>query len=169
MEHLEKTKKALIAAFDELADNLFRYCYFKVSDREKAKDLVQDVFLKSWQYVVDGKEITNVKPFLYKVANNLIIDHYRRSKDVSLDSLREKGFDRSLTGESEILLQAEHSRAIEMLKSLPDKYKEIIIWRIVEGLTPKEISEILGVTENVVSVRLNRALKKLREKMNLEK
>jgi len=168
MEHIEKTKKELTEAYDELADNLFRYCYFKVSDREKAKDLVQDVFIKSWQYIVDGKEISNIKPFLYKVANNLIIDYYRRSKDISLDSLREKGFDRSSTGEAEILLQAEHSRAIDILESLPDKYKEIIIWRIVDGLTPKEISGILGVTENVVSVRLNRALKKLREKMSLK-
>ena len=168
MDNPEKIKKDFIVAYDELADKLFRYCFFKISDREKAKDLVQDIFVKSWQYITSGKEISNIKPFLYKVANNLIIDHYRRSKEISLDSLREKGFDPPSTGEREILSQAEHSRAVDVLTDLPDKYKEIIIWRIVEGLSPGEIAEILGVSENVVSVRLNRALKKLRAKMNLE-
>lgn len=164
-DKLEKAKEEFIEAYEELADSLFRHCFFKVSDREKAKDLVQDVFVKSWQHVVKGKEISNLKAFLYTVANNLIIDYYRKTKEISLDYLREKGFDYSISGEHDIVINAEHSKAIEVLQSLPKKYKEIIIWRLIDGLTPKEIAEVLGTSENVVSVRLNRALKKLREKL----
>jgi len=163
MDSLEKTKREFEEAYDQFADALFRHCFFKVSDREKAKDLVQETFIKTWNYLASGKEVRNIKTFLYKVAGNLIIDHYRKVKDFSLDQLTEKGFDFSKTGD-EIVNSAEYSRVLSFLAELEEKYREVIVWRFIDGLSPKEIAEIVGVSENVVSVRLNRAVKKLKEK-----
>lgn len=168
MEQIDKIKTDFIKSYDELADKLFNHCFFKVSNRELAKDLVQETFTKSWQHIASGKEVVNIKAFLYKVANNLVIDHYRRpKKEVSLDSLREDGFDHSVSGEAEIVTSAEHSRVLRVLDKLAKKYREIIIWRFVDGLTPKDIAQISGISENTVSVRLNRAIKKLRTKIIL--
>ena len=162
MDQQDKIRTEFIKAYDELADKLFNHCFFKVSHREAAKDLVQETFTKSWKHIASGKEVLNLKAFLYKVANNLVIDHYRRSKDVSLDALREDGFDHSINGGEEIVVAAEHSRVLSVLKKLPKAHREIIVWRFVDGLTPKDIAEISGISENAVSVRLNRAMKKLR-------
>src|SRR3989338_5881146 len=88
MEQFEK-------AYDELSDAIFRHCWFKIGDREKAKDLMQETFTKSWQYIAQGTSVNNLRPFLYRVANNLIIDEYRKKKELSLDGLMAEGFEPS--------------------------------------------------------------------------
>ena len=169
MDSFEKTKKEqeFMKAYEELAEPIFRHCFFRVSDREKAKDLAQDTFVKTWEYMVSGKDIQNLKTFLYKVASNLIIDYYRKNKDVSLDALTENGFDRESKEGKEIFTDIEFAQVMRVLGTLEKKYQDIIIWRFVDGLTPSEIADVLGVTENLASVRLNRAIKKLKEKLKV--
>ena len=74
-------------------DAIFRHCYFRVFDRERARDLVQETFLKTWEYLTRGHDIENIRAFLYRVATNLIIDDSRRKKEISLEQLSESGFD----------------------------------------------------------------------------
>lgn len=162
-----KLQQDFIAAYDELADVLFRRFYFKLSRRERAKDLVQETFTRVWQYIREGKEVTNLRAFIYKVANNLIIDEYRRKKPVSLDTLAENGFDvESKEGDDKILIYAETEHVLKQIDKLPHKYREVILLRYIEGLSPKKIGEIVGQTENTVSVRINRGIKKLQEGMH---
>ena len=82
-----KQEKAYLRAFDEYADALYRHCYFRVSDPERAKDIVSDAFTKTWDYLVKGNTIDNFKPLLYRTLNHLIIDEYRKKKTESLDSI----------------------------------------------------------------------------------
>jgi RNA polymerase sigma-70 factor, ECF subfamily len=163
MEPLNEKKQEFLKAYDELSDALFQHCYYRVSNREIAKDLIQEAFVKTWEYIVSDKEIKNLKAFLYRVTNNLIIDYYRKKKEISLDNLREDGFDVSADDEERVRAGAEVERSLHLLNKLEDKYKEIIILRFVDGLSPTEIGEITGQTENAVSVSTNRALKKFRE------
>ena len=86
-------EKEFLEAYEKYADALFRYCYFRLSDEEKAKDVVQDTFLKTWDYIAQGKSITEMSAFLYRVARNCIVDQYRKRKTTSLDRLQEKGFE----------------------------------------------------------------------------
>ena len=83
-QHIES---AYLAAFEENADALFRHASYRVSDRERARDLTQDTFLKTWDYLSGGGEIRNFKSFLYRTMHNLIIDEYRKKKSSSLDAL----------------------------------------------------------------------------------
>lgn len=168
MESFDKVKEEFIKTYEELSDPLFRHCFFKVSEREKAKDLVQETFTKAWNYIDSGKEIANLKAFLYKIANNLIIDHYRKSKTSSLDQLMEKGFDVHFPGDEKTENISEYSQVLKAVQALPEKYREVVIMRFMDGMSPKEISETLEVTENVVSVRLNRAIKQLKEKLKID-
>ncbi len=157
----ESLEMKLLTAYDAHADAIFRYCYFKTSERELAQDMTQDVFLKAWSYMQQERSIENMRAFLYRLADNLVIDWYRKRKSHSLDALMDEGFEPKDTGRN-IEEQTEISLVLAKLQELGENDRKLITLRFVEGLSPKEIGEILGENENVVSVRLHRTLKKLR-------
>jgi RNA polymerase sigma-70 factor (ECF subfamily) len=161
-----------LKAFDEYADLLFRHASYRLSDRERSIEIVHDTFTKVWGYVRNGHEIDSYKPFLYKVLNNLIIDEYRRRKELSLDSILEEGgndegtFSELHEGSVEELTFSLDARAAaELIGDLPLMYREVITLRFVDGLGPKEISELIEESENVVSVRIHRGLRLLRDEI----
>ena len=154
-----------LKAFEDYSDALFRHARFRLSDRELAIDVVHDTFTKAWMYVRDGHEIANFKPFLYKVLNNLIIDEYRKRKEASLDAMFEAEgvdegtFDDLIGNDVESLINTlDGKRAIDSLRELPDVYREVIILRFIDQLRPREISELIEESENVVSVRIHRGI-----------
>ncbi|MES2749195.1 MAG: sigma-70 family RNA polymerase sigma factor [Patescibacteria group bacterium] len=161
-----------LEAFTDYSDALFRHASMRINDREKSIDLVHDTFTKVWTYVRNGHEVENYRPFLYKVLNNLIIDEYRKQKEASLDALFEKdGVDEGSFPElSESTVEAlaatiDGKQAFDLIALLPDTYREVLIMRFVDGLGPREISELVEESENVISVRIHRGLKILREKI----
>lgn len=158
----EELKAKLKAAYDEHADAIFRYCCFKVSDREKAIDLTQDVFIKVWMYLLQGNQVENMKALLYKVARNLIIDEYRKKKFDSLDVMSDAGFEPVDHGQLDTISIVEAGLLVDRIKELPDAYSEVVFMRYVDDLSVKEIAEALGEHENNVSVRIHRGLHKLK-------
>ena len=171
----ESHEDRFLKAFEDYNDALFRHAFIRVSDREKAIDIVHDTFTKVWTYIRSGHNIDSYRSFLYKVLNNLIIDSYRKQREVSLDALFEiEGVDEgSFAGLSENSVEAlaatiDGRQAFELLSELPDVYREVLTLRFVDGLGPKEISDLTEETENVVSVRIYRGLKMLRDRMELE-
>lgn len=149
-------------AYKEHSDALFRYCYLRVSDRELATDLLQNVCLKAWQFIQKGGVVKNMRAFLFTTAHNLIIDEYRKKKAVSLDSLRDEGFDVHSDSDNIVEDRIDGERAIAFLATIPKMYRDVIYLQYVEGLSVKEIAEIIGESENNVSVRIHRGLEKLR-------
>jgi RNA polymerase sigma-70 factor, ECF subfamily len=154
----------LAEAYDQYADAIFRHCYFRVFNRERGKELMQETFLRTWQYVSNGKTVDNMRAFLYRIANNLIIDEARKKREASLEAMQEKGFDPAGTdgnAKGEQLL--EERRVLETLTQLEKPYREVFIMRHIDGLKPAEIAELLGESANTVSVRLHRATEQLRK------
>lgn len=150
--------------YKDFSDAIFRYCYFQTSNREKALDFTQDTFVRTWEYLTSRKKVDNLRPFLYKVARNLIIDDHRRKKSESLESLQEKGFDPT-NETNELILKEEkfdERIAIQMIERLNEKYREVILFRYVEDMSVKDIAEILREDENNVSVKIHRGLEKLK-------
>ncbi len=161
-----------LKAFDDYNDALFRHAFMRISNRERALDIVHDTYTKVWSYIRGGYEIDNFRPFLYKVLNNLIIDEYRKRKELSLDAMMEvEGVDEGSFDElSENTVESlaatiDGRKAFELLIELPDQYREVIIYRFIDQLGPREISELIEESENVVSVRIHRALKMLRQRI----
>lgn len=150
-------------AYNAYADPIFRHCYFRILDREKAKELMQETFIKAFEYAKKGQKIENIRALLYRIANNLVIDYVRRNKEVSLDQMMEDtGFDP--TGSDDTMMKARldegHIRSV--LKTLEPEDRELIVLRYIDDLKPQEIAEMKGVTANVISVRIHRALKELK-------
>ncbi len=161
----QEIEKEFLQAYDLYADAIFRHCYFRINDRERAKELMQEVMIKAWLYLREGKKIDNIRALLYKMANNIVIDEVRKKKSVSLDELKEEGFEPEdkLDQEEEIEMQMEVEKVMACLPKMNPKYREIFVMRYVDQLSPKEIADIVGESENLVSVRLNRAIKQLRQ------
>lgn len=164
-----------LKAFDEYADALFRHASFRLSDRERAVELVHDTFAKAWGYLREGHEVSSFRPFLYKVLNNLIIDEYRRKRESSLDALLAKeGVDEGMFADlrdepvEALINTLDAKRALTLLGELPEIYRETITLRFVDGLTPKDIAALIEESENVVSVRLHRGIKLLKEKIEAQ-
>lgn len=162
---ITQKEKDFIHAYDVYADDLFRFCILRVSDTEVASDLVQETFTKTWLYLRGGQEIEHMRAFLYQTLRNLIIDFYRKKKPVSLDEKLEEGgqIEGALHEDIEMSIEKEYDieHVKKLLRRLPDIYQEVIILRYVEGLSIDEIGTMLGETNNAVSVRIHRALKKL--------
>lgn len=164
-----------LKSFDEYADALFRHASIRLSDRERAIELVHDTFTKAWGYLREGREVLSFRPFLYKVLNNLIVDEYRRRRETSLDALLERehvdegSFDELRHEPLEAMIdELDARRAVALIGALPDIYREVLTLRFVDGLVPKEISVLIEESENVVSVRLHRGVKILREHVEAE-
>jgi RNA polymerase sigma-70 factor (ECF subfamily) len=161
---------AYLRAFDEYADALFRHACLRLSDRERAKDLTQDAFIKAWDYIAQGNEVREWKSFLYRVLNNLIIDEYRKTRELSLDTLVEEGAPEALFAEAEGRREREEAydeaRAIEhvraLIHELPEPHKGALLLRYVDGLSPREVGAALAISENAAAVRIHRALGRLR-------
>lgn len=163
-------EERFLKAFDEYADALFRHAVYRLSDRERAIEIVHDTFTKVWTYIRGGHEIDSFKAFLYKVMNNLIIDEYRKRKEFSLDALlSEEGVDEGSFAElhggsiEELTFMLDAKKASELLTEIPIVYREVLTLRYVDGLGPKEIAELIEESENVVSVRIHRGLKILKD------
>lgn len=163
----EETKQAFIALYDSLSSAIFRHCFFRLNSRERALEISQEAFLKVWEYFDRGTDIKNPTALVYRVANNLIIDEYRRKKVVSLDMMQEGGFDVDDGDNGKMLERMEIDKVREAISKIPEKYRQVITLRFVEGLSPKEIGVIIDRTENSVSVQLNRAIKMLQEILHI--
>ena len=162
-------ERDFLVAYDEHADALFRHCLIRVRDREIAKDIVQETFSRTWKYLSEGKEVDYIRAFLYRVANNLIVDGSRKKKTSSLDAMMEEdGFevrDESITDPAD---KPAAPQALPHLKSLDEIYRTAITMRFIDEMSPREIAHALGVSENVISVRIHRGIERLSKLMNAQ-
>jgi RNA polymerase sigma-70 factor (ECF subfamily) len=158
----DNLEQAFTEAYEAYADAIFRHCYFNGGNRELALEYMQEAFMKTWEYLSEGKSIENVRAFLYRTATNLMINASRKKKEVSLDELQEKGFDPGVTEDWQNRDTVAESKVVETLKKVDESYRQVLVLRYVEGLSPVEIAEVLGETANVISVRIYRGLKQLR-------
>jgi RNA polymerase sigma-70 factor (ECF subfamily) len=163
----QDTKQQYLHAYDEYADAIYRHCFFRVFSKPLAEELTQETFLKTWQYLDQGKKVDNLRAFLYRVANNLVIDYVRKKKEDRLDALLENSPElepmHDARGDIETAELARN--VIATMETLREDEREILTMRYIDELDLKEIAEILDISVNNVSVRLNRAMKALRKEL----
>ena len=163
---MDSQKEAqFLDSYKEHTDALFRYCYFKTLNQDEAKDMLQETLIRTWDYLRNGGEIVNMKAFLFRTAHNIVIDHYRKKKSVSLDDLFEDGFDASNENDTvqDLENKIDGAQAIKLLEKIPETYREVIYMQYVDGLGVKEIAEISGESPNNISVKIHRGLEKIKK------
>jgi RNA polymerase sigma-70 factor (ECF subfamily) len=137
----------------------------KTSDKEVASDITQEAFMRVWDYLSRGNTIQNMRAFLYTTTHNIIKDWYKKKKAKPFSTFSEEIiFDIPDTKQNPKLF-AELEIVFSHMKKLPEQYQSVLLMRFVEDMSPKDIAAVNGENENAVSVRINRALKQLRELM----
>jgi len=156
-----------LTAYESYADAIFRHVFLRVRDREAATDIVQETFSRAWTYLSQGKKIEYMRAFLYRIANNLIVDGSRKKRTSSLDMMMEiDGFEPKDEMAKDPVEVPQAREAVALLSSLEEIYRTAITMRFIEEMSPREIARKLGVSENVVSVRIHRGIARLSKMMN---
>ncbi len=167
LSRMDKQQKKFSQIYNRYINKIYRFIYLKVNSEEKAQDLCSETFLRAWNvFRGDPKKVKNQQAFLYKIARNLIIDHYRdkaRTQIISADSV--PIIDPQANIEQDNLKKSDMERVKNALAGIKDDYQEIIIWRYVEDLSIPEIAQILGKSEGAVRVTIHRALNAIRDKI----
>ena len=135
---LAKAKKGDEAAFSEIYDlyfkKIYRFLYYRVSHKEIAEDLAEEVFLKALTKLSSITEDKAFEGWLYQIARNLVIDYYRQKKiDVSLDEV-----ENTLAYESNLIdlasLQEQQKILLEILRELGTEQQTVVRLKFLEGL-----------------------------------
>jgi RNA polymerase sigma-70 factor (ECF subfamily) len=168
-QQLKIQQGILTVAHADYCKQLRRYSLSKVSSPALAEDLVQDTYLRAWNYLLKGGKVDTMKSFLYQILHRLIIDEYRKGKRTSsLDDMVEKGFEPGKEPqpreEFEHITDVIDGKATMLLvKKLPERYRTVVAMKYIENLSLEEISEKIGKSRNTIAVQLHRGLVKLRE------
>lgn len=163
---VRKEPEAYGKLYDLYIEKIYRFVYFKVGVKEEAEDLTSAIFLKVWNYLIEQteKEIDSFSGLVYKVARNIIIDHYRNKATHRSTTLEEI---ENLPDNSRIIEKIESAQEVQQLekliKKLKQDYQEVLTLRFVDDLSISEIAEILGRSQISTRVMLHRALKKLKD------
>src|SRR6476661_6005271 len=124
--------------------------------RSEVDDLVQDIFLHAFKKLYTLRDWAAFGPWIAMIARNRAMDFHRRSKETVeiTDDLRSTNMGTSKANE-----------ILELIRNLPEAYRETLVLRLVEGMTGPEIAERTGLTPASVRVNLHRGMKLLREKL----
>ena len=149
-----------------LKDKLFRFAFRIVNERAEAEDVVQEVFIKFWKNRDYADQISNVEAWCIRATKNLSIDKLR-SKHNRTEKLPETFDirDHSPTPYGQTVGQDVFSHVKKLLANLPEKQRMVMQLRDIEGMTYKEIAEILNLTLDQVKINLFRARKAIRAKL----
>ena len=160
-------------------NSLFSFLVRMVSDRTVAEDLFQEVFLRVIKSLPDYKSKDKFKSWIFRIANNLAIDHLRSVKRKKTSSIEEEIFEQkgrnikvedtlksAFHGPEKILENRELQHILKnSIQSLTDEQKEIFLLRHESRMSFKEIADLLKCPLNTALGRMHCAIKKLKEKL----
>ena len=168
-EQIHACKKGELEHFEELysayVHDIYRFVYYRVRNKEVAEDVTSDIFFKALKGITHFKEGQSFRAWIYTIARNALIDHYRKHKDIaSLDN--EESPD--VVDDAQGIEEKQHNVLIlqqvkESLKALTEAQREIVTMRVWDELSYKEIAAITGKTEGNCKMIFSRAVGQLRD------
>jgi len=164
-------ENALTILINRHQSKIYGFIYSKLSDRDISDDIFQDTFikviktLKSNSYNEEGKFL----PWVMRISHNLIIDHYRRNKKMPMYRETEEFSIFSIMSdnvpniESKLITTQVENDLRKLIEELPPEQKEVLMMRMYQDLSFKEISETTGVSINTALGRMRYAIMNLRK------
>ena len=174
---MERLKEALIAVrlrageeaafvqtYEFFGPKIYRHALFRVSSPETAEDIMHETFARAWEFARErAAEIRSLRAFLYRIADNLIVDHYRRNAKAALPMTEE--LEATLSDGRDPLAAIDgalaRERMREALAKLREEARSLLVMRYIDELSIGEIAELTGKKKNAVYVALHRAVKEL--------
>lgn len=169
--YVEGNENALATLIKRHESKIYGFIYSKIADRDISNDIFQDTFikviktLKSNSYNEEGKFL----PWVMRISHNLIVDHFRKNKKMPLYRETEEFSifsvmsDDSLTIENKMIFDQVEVDLKKIIEELPEDQKEVLVMRMYQDMSFKEISELTGVSINTALGRMRYALMNLRK------
>ena len=169
--YLSGDESALASLIERHQSKIFGFIYSKVNDRDLSDDIFQDTFikviktLKSQSYNEEGKFL----PWVMRIAHNLVVDHYRKAKKMPYQRETEEFSifnymtDNSLNIEGQMISEQVENDIVKLLNELPEDQKEVLMMRMYQDLSFKEIAYLTGVSINTALGRMRYAVINLRK------
>ena len=169
--YISGDESALSVLITRHQSKIYGFIYSKVADRDLSDDIFQDTFikviktLKTKSYNEEGKFL----PWVMRIAHNLTVDHFRKAKKMPFQRETEEysifNFmsDNAPTIESKIITEQVESDLTRLLDELPEDQKEVLVMRMYQDLSFKEIADLTGVSINTALGRMRYALLNLRK------
>lgn len=174
-EYLNGDYSSLEILINRYKDKIFTYILITVKNQHLAEDIFQDTFIKVVKSLNTGKYTDNGKfvSWVMRIAHNLVIDHYRRLKNMNTYSNEDSEVDlfnspkfSEKTIEDLIINDQIKSDIRRLVTELPDDQRQVVIMRHYLGLSFKEIAEQTNVSINTALGRMRYALINLRRLIN---
>jgi len=170
-DYVSGNEDALAALIKRHESKIYGFIYSKISDRDISNDIFQDTFikvirtLKSNSYNEEGKFL----PWVMRISHNLIVDHYRKTKKMPMFRETEEFSifsimsDDSLSIENKLISEQVEIDIKRLIEELPSDQKEVLVMRMYQDMSFKEISEVTGVSINTALGRMRYALMNMRK------
>ena len=165
--------EAFAQLYDRYVEQIYRFVYLKLPTQEEAQDVTAETFTRVWGYLLSQQNIGNFRALLYRIARNLIADHYRKTTEVlSLDAVTFSNDETSTLvqehgdgGRSAELMAARTEIALltSKLERLKEGYRDVLMLRLIDQLPFGVIAEILEKKTGHVRVIYHRAMKALKD------
>ena len=164
---MDNSQKKFSKIYDQYISRIYRFVFLRVNSRDIAQDLTSETFTRAWSKFKDnsGSKVKNWLGFLYQIARNLVTDFYREKGKVQIISASYVA-DPAMGLEEKAFLSSEVDQVKAVLSELGQEQQEVIIWRYLDGLSTKEISQILDKPEGTVRVIIHRAMEALRQELS---
>ena len=144
--------------WEDYKSSLLGYIKKRVTNNDDAKDILQDVLLKSYQFCSKGKTVLHLKSWLFKITQNTIVDYFKKNKNISFEiDIVDEINENSLVGEASEYIKA-------LLRLLPEEYAIPLYMYDLDNISQKEIAEKLNLTLPNTKSRIQRGRIKLKER-----
>lgn len=157
-------------AYDACHRAVFAYLLARVGNRETAKDLMQETFLRAWNQIHVGYEIGRDKCrfWIFRITKNLVADYYRRRavRDQAESRMRQEALLQGASGpspEEAYELKSSVRHIDEAVGRLPDDLRSVLLLHLVGQLNSAEIGELLDIPAGTVRYRISLARKRVRQ------
>ncbi len=159
----EGDSEAFGVLYDRYVEKIYRFIYYKTFVKETAEDIVSEVFHKAFERIHSfNKEKGSFSAWIYRIARNAVIDHYRtQKKNIPIDDVFDLATENRTEQEHDAITSL--AEVEKYLKTLPARQREIITLRLWEELSYKQIAEVIGGTEDSIKMAFSRAIRELRE------
>jgi len=153
--------------YDAYMERIYRFVYFRVEDPQTAEDITSQVFLKAWSNLNRFRFArTPYLAWLYTIAHNAVIDHYRTRKvTAALEDVQLSQPDYAEKVESEIDLSVEMKSIKSAIRTLTDDQQQVLTLKFIEGLSNTEIARHLGKREGAIRALQMRGLQALAKQL----
>ena len=160
-------KETFEVVYEKYFSNIYNYIYGQILHRERAEDLVSDIFIKAMtHYDSFDPSRASVKTWLTNIARNALIDEYRKSgirMHQSLDDEESNFVEPSYEDEYQVFKEADQQAVYQLLSMLTPAERELAGMIYFQNMKNPEIGEVLGINAKAVSERHRRLLVKMRQ------